>query len=528
MSLRWACWISLAALLCGASPTSAAPVRLTPKEAVSRALKYNLGFKATRLDPALTEEAERIAEASYSPSLFGGLDVAGSDRAKAGVSGATSVGADVGMRKLFSVGTSLEGSLSTSALYGGSRLDPSYESGLKLSARQALLQGISRKANEAPIVSARLARDAANASLERQAELLAAETLKAYWDLRASAAKVVIQDVALQMAEKTLRETTALIGAGKLPATEQSSSDYAVKRQRRSKIQAEQELQNARDRMARLIGMVPADSLATPEIVPISAPRGERSKTTLPELQRQAMKDRGDFRTLKIATELRRVEEQVAHHKLLPKLDLVAALQLTGLSGDPKGTSGSDSDYRSYWGSFAMNRLTWSAGLSLEVPLGNKEAKARRELAALAVRRSVLATEMAIQELALELNIAYRAVQTNREALRLSEEAMKVAEAKLAAETERYKAGKTSAHILADVQLQAITERTTREQALADMVKSVVELQATAGTLLSRLGLRSNGQPRDAMADDHGPEPASSPGDGRNHAEPQPATRSTK
>jgi hypothetical protein len=41
-----------------------------------------------------------------------------------------------------------------------------------------------------------------------------------------------------------------------------------------------------------------------------------------------------------------------------------------------------------------------------------------------------------------------------------------------------------------------ITERTTREQALADLVKAVVDLQASSGTLLQRLGLRANGEQR--------------------------------
>lgn len=62
-----------------------------------------------------------------------------------------------------------------------------------------------------------------------------------------------------------------------------------------------------------------------------------------------------------------------------------------------------------------------------------------------------------------------------------------MAEAKLANQTALYAAGKVSAHILGTVQAETISERLNREQALADLVKAAVDLQAAAGVLLSRL-----------------------------------------
>jgi len=69
-----------------------------------------------------------------------------------------------------------------------------------------------------------------------------------------------------------------------------------------------------------------------------------------------------------------------------------------------------------------------------------------------------------------------------------------MAEEKLANETERYQAGKTTAHILSTVQIEAVTERLNREQALADLVKAVVDMQAASGGLLNRLGLSAAGE----------------------------------
>lgn len=500
--LRVKVWSLLLALSASSVARADGPeIRMTSREAVDRALQHNLSLKVDRLDPALTDAAERTAAAVFHPVLTSGVDVTGSpgsvSQQRVGLSptSSTSVGGDVGLRKQFSIGTTLEGSLASSALYGGGRggLDPAYQSGLSLTVRQSLLQGISRRSNEATIMTAQLDREAAVALLRRRAELIAAETLKGYWDLRAAMSKVAVQVVALQLTEATRRDTQELVNAGKLAASELISATYAVQSQRRARVTAEQELQNVRDHMARLTGMVSPRSLATPPIVPVSSPRRERPKWTLAQLQREALQNRGDYKALQIAIQIRKLEEQRAQHRLLPRLDLVAGLQLTGLSGetDPR----SEEYDEGYWSSFVLKRVGWSAGLSLEVPLGNAQARARRDVAALQTKRAALQQDLATQALSLELNVAWRAVQTARQQLRLTEEAARVAEAKLANETALYKAGKVSAHILGQVQADAITERLGREQALADMVKAAVDMQAAAGVLLPRLGCARGGGP---------------------------------
>jgi outer membrane protein TolC len=493
----WLCLLGLVTV-CLAGPAAAEPVPLTPQDAVRRALRENLGLRLDRLDPDLTNLSELLAQAAFRPQLFASADVVGSPGSTSSAgepTRSTSVGGEVGVRQTFSTGTSLEGRLSSQGTWGGGRggLDPAYETGLTLQARQALLQGVSRAANELSLRTARLQREAAQALLRRKAELVATSTLKAYWDLRAAVAKLEIERTALRMTEKTLQETESLIGAGKLAPSEKASSAYTVQVQRRAVLQAEQSLDNARDRMARLIGVVQPHSLDTPELVPTSAPRRTPPQWSLPELQKQALAHRGDYRSLLISIQIRKLEEGAARHKLLPRLDLVGGLQLSGFAGDP--AAGTTSSYSGgYWSSWAMKRVGWNAGLSLEVPLGNLEARTRRDLAALQVRRAELSEQIAIQDLSLELNLSWRALQLARRQLQLTTEAATLAEVKLQNESERYKAGKITAHILSTVQLETIQERLSREEALATLVKSVIDMQAASGSLLGRLGLTADGE----------------------------------
>ncbi|MDY0062561.1 MAG: TolC family protein [Myxococcota bacterium] len=478
-------------------------IPLTPKQAVKLALQQNLALQQARLDPALSDGRERAAEAAFAPQLTARTEIAGDpgsiSASRAGLSptSTTDLQGYVGVSKPLRYGTTLEAGLTSSALYGGGSrggLDPAYQAGLNLTARQPLLQGRSREINEAPLLEARLSREIAEASLERQAELVAAEVNKTYWDLRAALAKVKIDTLAVGLAEQTLDETTTLIAAGKLAASERHSAAYSLQQLRRALALAQQNVANVRDRMARLIGLSPPDSQDTPAIVPVSNPRRTPPKRVLADLFQQAQRSRSDYRLLVQQIRQEELSARIAEHELLPRLDLVAGLGLSGLSGSPAGDDEvARSRGESYWASYGMDSPTWSAGLTLSLPLDNTAAAVASELAGVRVKRAQAQERQATQELALELNLAWRAVESAREQLRLTEEAAVLAERKLETETANYKAGKITAHVLATVQAEAVTERLGKEQALAELARALVDLKVAAGILLFELKLRPDG-----------------------------------
>jgi outer membrane protein TolC len=493
----------LALLVLVISPTSspAAPekpgdgepaIRLSASEAVARALRHNLDLAYEKLAPELSDAPERAAAASYDLLLSSELEVSGSpgqvSLQRAGLSpiSSTSVGGDVGLSRKISTGTSLELSFSSTGLFGGGGskgLDPAYQSGLRLTARQSLLNGVSRQANLLPITSARLRRALATKDLARAAELVGAATLKAYWSLHAALSKLAIQKIALQMTQRTLQETQVLINAGRLAPSEEVAAAYAVKASQRDLVLMEKAVSDARDKLARLMGTVPPSSMATPPLVTYIGPRPTPWRVTRKELQELALKRRGDYLALLEQQKLYRAEVQATRHQRLPTLDLVAGLSLTGLSGtDESG------DYTAgYWSSYKMDRVGWSAGLVLDLPIFNHKARADADLAELKLRRAGLVIERAQQELSEELNVTWRAVEAARRQFALTKAAAKAAEVKLANEEALYKAGKVTAHILATVQAEVVKERLAKEQALADLISARVDMYASAGVLLQRV-----------------------------------------
>lgn len=475
----------------GAAAQAATPViTLTPQAAVSRALGQNLELNYERLNPTLTRAAQDLAESTFDPTLFSDATVTGTpgsvsaSRVGLAPTSSTQASLDAGVRKTFSTGTTVEARFGTSALFGPSGgLNPAYQTGLHFDVRQNLLRGISQTANEVTITTARLGRESAQERLTRKGELVAADTLRAYWDLHAALANVSVQEVALETARKTLRETESLIAAGKQAAAEALIAKYQVQVQERSRLGAQQTLGNARDKLARLIGLVGPRSMETPNLVTDAKPETVVPATDATTLQEQALKNRADYLALKTDAQARKSEAQAAGHVLLPKLDLVASVGLQGLSGDalPGTTSGVGGGY---WPSFGMNNFGWSVGLMFEMPLGNRAAEARRDVANLEVKRADATIERAEQELSEELNVVLRAARTMKEQYELTRSAAEVAQTKLQNELERYRAGKSTAQNVALMQADAVKEQLAREQALADFNKSLVELRAASGTLL--------------------------------------------
>jgi outer membrane protein TolC len=494
LRIRWIGAVALAGAIgwsVDVASAQDAELRLSPEDAVARALRANLELEYAKLNPLLTTAAQDAAEAAFDPTIFSGANVVGSpgtvSASRIGLAPASSTqgSGEAGVRKSFVTGTTFEARLATSGLFGDSRaLNPAYQTGLYLDVRQPLLRGVSIAANEAPMTSAKLGREAAQDRLSRQADVIAADTLRAYWDLHAALANVKVQEVALSLAEKTLAETETLIAAGKLAPAESVVARYQVQTQKRTVVAALQSRDNARDRLARLIGLVGARSLETPRIVTSATPETVVPATDPQSLQGEAMRYRGDYRALSRDAEARRVEVDAARHQLLPKLDLVASVGLTGLSGT--STSGEPGAMASsYFASYGMDRVGWSVGVMLEIPLFNRAAKAKVDVASLERRRADLMIERAAQVLSEELNVAWRAVRTAREQLSLSDAAAEVASTKVQNELERYRNGKTSAQILTTMQAELTRELAAKEQAVADFQKALVELRTATGTLLA-------------------------------------------
>jgi outer membrane protein TolC len=467
---------------------AAKEIKLTPKQAVNRALKHNLSLQVDRLAPELSGANELAAKAAFDIVLFGETGATGEVDHTSGIDQTThgeDVTAAVGVRKKFVSGTTVEARTGGVVLLKGNNSGlnkPNFQADLSVSVRQSILQGARAAVNKSDINTARLAQKAARLELRRKAELIAAKTLVAYWDLYAALANLKVQQVALKDSKRTYNETVVLARAGKLAHAEKIPNLYLVQTHRRDVILAQKEVANARDKLARLMGMLGPRSMATPRLVPVGRPATALPRLQLKKLQETALKRRGDLQASRVTVDAKKVKVRAARDLLLPKLDLVASVGVTGFKGDPSNT-GSTTDPRSRPSS---RNLAWSVGVVLEVPLGWRAAKAQTELAELAVRRARASVKESTQSISEELNVAWRAVQSAWEVLKLNKKAVELARIKLKNEMDRYRNRKTSAQIIIIMQAELIKEKLNLQNAVAKFNQALVELRAASGTLVKK------------------------------------------
>jgi HAE1 family hydrophobic/amphiphilic exporter-1 len=194
---------------------------------------------------------------------------------------------------------------------------------------------------------------------------------------------------------------------------------------------------------------------------------------------------------------LQDVEIESARDRLKPQVDLVANYTTRGLAGalnsnaiafgglplvipdDLQGGLGGALD------SLARQRFPdASVGVSVNVPLGNRAAKADLATAESARRQAVTGTERDAQRIAVEVRNAVTALQTAGQRLDAARAGRDAAAVQLQAEQDRFGAGMTTTFLVLTRQNDLIAAEVTESAALAAYRRALSELARARGTLL--------------------------------------------
>jgi outer membrane protein TolC len=185
----------------------------------------------------------------------------------------------------------------------------------------------------------------------------------------------------------------------------------------------------------------------------------------------------------------------VRENAILPRLDAVASFGLNGLSGDAVTVTVNGQPVQTpFTGSYgkALDRLTstdfysYNAGVVLEVPLGNANAKAQYAQAKIDAASSELNRRQLLSDVTLEVERAVSDVLTNVKRLRATHLATELAQQNLSDQSRRLEVGMATTKDILDFQDQLTTARGNEVQAQTDYNVSLAELARSQGTLLDQ------------------------------------------
>ena len=484
-------------------------VPLALEDCLRRALAHNLSIQIARFSPAIAETRVVEAEAVFDPAYFMN-NAAGRTRRETGsfISGATILVAkewdfSSGIGSLLPTGATVSLSQDWTYLETNSAFinpNPQYAASMPLAVRQPLLRGAGLVVNRSPILLARMDRDVSLADFQVRLMDTLLEVERTYWQLVVAQRRVEAVSEALAAARENRRVVQRRFEEGRDRRVLVSLADSAVTSREADLIVARLDQARTSDQLKRFLND-PELPLEEPVILRATdAPLSEPAPVDEAVLQRSmvaAMQYRPEMAQAQTRLAQQDLRERVARHERLPRMDLVGAYGLTGLS-----RAGRDLDWALHR-QFGTELFEWSAGVEFEVPLGNRAAVAAYKRAHLEREQALKQREDTRQAILLEVSTAVRDLAAAEKAILATRAAREAAEQTLRDQQANVGAGAALQKDLLDAQKDLADARVREVQAMAAYMASLAALERAKGSLLEYNNVRLVGDeaaPADAPA----------------------------
>lgn len=466
------------------------PLEITIEEAVLLALENNRALRVERLNPPIQRTFEEEERAAFDPVLS--AEASGSREKTDSRTRNSSTGAGVGVSELLPTGTEIDAGVRTDRTWGTTSQEQ-HATRAGLTVTQALLRGVGLGPNLANLRQARLDTRFSEYELRGFAEALVAQVETTYWDYVLARRQEKIFEESLKLAEQQLEETQQRIRVGGLAETELAAAQAEVALRHEALINAHSLVATLRVQLVRLIN--PA-ALAARErdVTP-------QSKPTVPPLRLDALEThlaialrmRPDLNQAQLLIQRGELELVKTKNGLLPQMDLFVRLGKTGYARSFGRSAGH----------IGPGGYDVSAGVTFEFPVANREARARHQRAALTRRQledSLRNTEDLVRE---DVESAHIEVRRARQQVDATAATGRFQQEKLRAETAKFRAGKSTAILVAQAQRDLVASQVAEVEAMTNYLKALISLFRLEGSLLERRGIASPGQ--DPVKDIYGP-----------------------
>ena len=486
---------------------------LTVDDAIERALDRNLDIAVERLNPQLQDMSVAEANSAFMPNLNSSFDVGHSLRPSQSQLDGTG---QLTRRAIDSErGNAVLGLEQSVRWYGGRysidwnnartetnnvffSYNPSYTSNVALSYTQPLLRGFRIDDPRRRLLVSRLNRHISDIDLRETIANTLAEVRRAYWDLVYAKASVGVQQQALDLAERLVRDNRARVEIGTLAPIDvvQAQSEAAARRQ--SLAEAEQQLRTAEIALKQLIVDGTDDEAWDAEINAVDRPVLDQGPIDVDAAIRTALDARTDVARTRRQQEINDVTLQNLENATLPALDLVGSFRLQGQGGTERispflGGPASLTIPGGYGDAlddvFRADFPDWTVRLQLSYPLGQSAQKAAHARARLQVRQTRAQIRQIELRIAAEVTNAAVQIESVQERIDAARAARELAEEQLDAEESKFEVGTSTNFFVVQAQRDLATARDSELRAILDYQNAVIEFERVQQTSLSRAGI---------------------------------------
>lgn len=466
------------------------PMTLTLQDALLTGLERNHSFKVERLKPAISRTGEEEERAAFDPVLTGlasqtqGQETARTSPFRATTS-STPASSDIETTR---AGITLRQAtpLGASVLLNVDEMTQENETNdtsltlgnWDLTVTQALLQGRGPSVTLARLRQSRLDTEMSLYELQGAAEALLAQIEQGYWDLVLAGRALDIYERSLTIAQQQVEEVTERITVGVLAESESAAAESELAARYQQLVTAKGTLAKARLNLLRMVNPAAPEDWQAELVLPDTP---ELPDTTLDAVENHvslALAKRPDLNQARLQVRRRDLEVIQTKNGLLPKLDLFVSLggsrYTQSVVGSPDVTDNQDA---------------YAGGITFEVPLGNRAAKARHAAAGWSLEQASAAMANMEQLVQVDVRSAYVDVEQAFAQVKAAEATRVLREKTFAIEQEKFRLGRSTTLLTAQAQRDMVASQITQAEAVVGVRKALISLYRLEGSLLPHRGV---------------------------------------
>jgi outer membrane protein len=396
-------------------------------------------------------------------------------------------------------------------------LTPDLSSNFQFRITQNLLQGFGSLPNLRFIRIAKNNREISDVAFRLQIITTVDQIENIYWDLVYAYENVRVQQEALTYAQKALTDTKQQAKVGTVPPIQVVSAQSTVSTDEQNLILAQNNLQLEQLLMKNAISRSIEDPvLAEADVIPTSTMQIPQEEAVIPtqDMINQALNHRAELVESRIDLNSRDLSSKAVRNAMLPTLDAFAYYGGSGVGGNinplvPSCSASPGAKYCytpgenpppfqtattvGYGGT--LNQLVNSTapdkgiGLTLNIPLRNREAQANQVRAELEYRQAQVRLHQLENQVRIEVRNAQFDVKQNRASVQAAQYAVDFARQTLDADQQKLKVGLTTTTAILQDASVLTTSESNLVSAKAAYEKSRIELDRATGLLLDHSGI---------------------------------------
>ncbi len=459
-------------------------IPITLEDAVQLALASNLGLRSESFNRDIAREAVIIANAEFEPlfqlsaSQAESEDPITANTTKSNSTTLTRGNASISQRVITGAEVSLGTTMQRIGQAGGdARVPLVFDSSASLSVRQPLLAGAGFRVNRAARDRARIGVERSELTYTGQALDIVRDTELAFFELASAHYALDVERSGLSTAQQFLEENEARRSAGIATELDVMQARVSVANRRSSIITAEQRVRDATDRLLALFGRRDFSGILQPTGYVFAPPASlsvESAYGRAAENDTQLRSERGLLRQLEL-------DALVARNNKRPRLDLEGVYTLSG------------TDFQSLKG--ALDRIpegeefNWQAGVSLSLPWGMNEARARARAADTYVAQQQLRLEELEQTLMVSVRAAIRAVEADKQTIDINALATELSQREFELEKAKFDSGLSTSRLVVEAQQRWDEARVREIQSRVQLRQDLARLRRLEGASLQFYGV---------------------------------------